>query len=150
MEPPAGPLGQPPALPMAAAIELVSVYIRSRQITTMLAVYTPAYTLFFKNFALTPADLAVLQAISQVQGAFDAMIPDRYKDDLWVLNRCYVAMTPTYFGMVLSAALIYEIWNFLRRDSTAHSTGILLAGCSTASAYSLLSYQPSSRASAVP
>ncbi|KAG9007602.1 hypothetical protein FRB95_008353 [Tulasnella sp. JGI-2019a] len=122
-----------------------------------LTVYTPAYTLFFKNFALTPADLAVLQAISQVQGAFDAMIPDRYKDDLWVLNRCYVAMTPTYFGMVLSAALIYEsslffalVWNFLRRDSTAHSTGILLAGCSTASAYSLLSYQPSSRASAVP
>ncbi|KAG8887241.1 hypothetical protein FRB98_000338 [Tulasnella sp. 332] len=86
-----------------------------------IAIYLPAYVLFFLNFGLTAYDISIQQAITQVKGASTTTIPDSYRGNMWVLDQCYVPLTPSFFGLVLSAALIFEsflfsamVWTFFK------------------------------------
>ncbi|KAG8863452.1 hypothetical protein FRB96_008192 [Tulasnella sp. 330] len=116
------------AMTSVIAVRTWIIFERSRLALSIIiigsiAIYLPAYVLFFLNFGLTAYDISIQQAITQVKGASTTTIPDSYRGNMWVLDQCYVPLTPSFFGLVLSAALIFEsflfsamVWTFFKRE----------------------------------
>ncbi|KAG8876078.1 hypothetical protein FRB97_004466 [Tulasnella sp. 331] len=114
------------AMTSVIAVRTWIIFERSRLALSIIiigsiAIYLPAYVLFFLNFGLTAYDISIQQAITQVKGASTTAIPDSYRGNMWVLDQCYVPLTPSFFGLVLSAALIFEsflfsamVWTFFK------------------------------------